>query len=162
MEPRTSDVTVLGFLRRSCPSEQNVRVMLAAVGGGNTAAEEGLFLTKFASKVTLVVRGGEFSASKVLIEKVRSHSKIEIRYRTVVKEFLGNGMLTSVVVRNTNTGEEETLRPAGVFVFIGMEPNTHFVRTQGLSMALTLIRRLLFSAPPRAVAAASLAAFSPE
>ena len=66
---------------------------LAAVGGGNTAAEEGLFLTKFASKVTLVVRGGEFSASKVLIEKVRSHSKVEIRYRTVVKEFLGNGML---------------------------------------------------------------------
>ena len=63
------------FMGRDVEGEE-----LAALGGGDTAAEEGPFLTKFASKVTLVVRGEEFSVNKVLIEKVRSHSKVEIRY----------------------------------------------------------------------------------
>jgi thioredoxin reductase (NADPH) len=101
---------------------------LVGVGGGNTAAEEGLFLTKFAPKVTLLVRGDELKASKVLLEKIRSHPKIDVVYNTVVKEFQGDKMLTGVVVENTTTGDESTLHPAGAFIFIGMVPNSQFAR----------------------------------
>ena len=103
---------------------------LVGVGGGNTAAEEGLFLTKFAPKVTLLVRGKGLNASKVLIEKIRSHPKVEVRYDNVVKEFLGDKALTGIVVRNTRTGEESTLHPAGAFIFIGMVPNSQIARDE--------------------------------
>lgn len=100
---------------------------LVAVGGGNTAAEEGVFLTKFAPKVTLLVRGDKVDASKILVDKLISSTKVEVRYHTVVKEFQGDGMLTGIVVQDTESGEEETIHPAGAFIFIGMIPNTQFL-----------------------------------
>ncbi|MBI3085158.1 MAG: FAD-dependent oxidoreductase [candidate division NC10 bacterium] len=101
---------------------------LAVVGGGNSAVEEGLFLTRFATKVTLLVRGGELKASRILVEKIRNHPKVQVRYRTAVEEFRGDGKFQGIRVRHLDTGAAEELAPGGVFVFIGMEPNTQFLK----------------------------------
>lgn len=101
---------------------------LAVVGGGNSAVEEGLFLTRFAAKVTLLVRGGELKASRILVEKIRNHPKVQVRYRTAVEEFRGDGKFDGIRVRHLDTGAAEEITPGGVFVFIGMEPNTQFLK----------------------------------
>lgn len=100
------------------------------VGGGNSAAEEGIFLTKFASKVTLLVRKDKLAASKVIVDKINSMSKIEVRFNTEVKAFKGDKRLKSVTLHNTRTGETSEEKPGGVFVFIGLEPNSDFLRDQ--------------------------------
>ena len=101
---------------------------LVVVGGGNSGVEEGLFLTKFANKVTVLEIHERLGASQILQEKAASHPQIEIRLSTTVEEFKGNGKLSSVVVKDVNTGEIEELRPGAVFIFIGLLPNTDFVR----------------------------------
>lgn len=101
---------------------------LLVIGGGNSAAEEGFFLTKYASKVTLAVRKGELRASQILKEKVLSSPKMGVRYYTEVKELCGVKRLESVVLRNNQTGEEQEVSPAGVFVFIGLDPNTQWLK----------------------------------
>ena len=98
---------------------------LVVIGGGNSAAEEGQFLTQFASKVTLLVRGDRLSASKIYHDKVMNHPKIAVRFNTEVKEFIGTSRLEGLVIESG--GREETLRPAAVFVFIGLRPNTKFL-----------------------------------
>jgi thioredoxin reductase (NADPH) len=100
---------------------------MLVVGGGNSGVEEGIFLTKFASKVTILERGARLGASQVLQEAAETNPKIEIRTSTVVEEFLGNGQLSGVVVKNLETGESEVMHPGGVFVFIGLDPNTGFL-----------------------------------
>ena len=97
------------------------------IGGGNSAVEEAVFLARFASKVTILSRGSELSASKVAQEKVLSHPKIQVRFDTEVVEFRGDGKLQDVVVRNRSTGQTEDLRFGGVFVFVGLQPNTGFI-----------------------------------
>ncbi len=98
---------------------------VAVIGGGNSAAEESLFLVKFVEKVTLLVRGGQLSASQIIQEKVLAHPQIELRFNTDVVRFTGaGGKLKAVEIRNSQTGAAETLHPAGVFVFIGLMPNT--------------------------------------
>lgn len=99
---------------------------IVVVGGGNSAAEEGSFLTQFASKLTILVRGDKLTASKIYHDKVTTHPKISVRFNSSVKKFLGDKHLEGVVVQ-TGSGEE-TLRPAAVFVFIGLKPNTEFLR----------------------------------
>ena len=101
---------------------------LVVVGGGNSGVEEGLFLTKFATKVTILEVRDRLGASQILQEKAASHPQIEIRLSTTVEEFKGNGKLSSVVVKDVNTGEIEELRPGAVFIFIGLLPNTGFLR----------------------------------
>ncbi|MCI0846585.1 MAG: FAD-dependent oxidoreductase [Chloroflexi bacterium] len=101
---------------------------LVVVGGGNSGIEEGLFLTKFATKVTVLEVRDRLGASQILQEKAASHPQIEVRLNTTVEEFKGNGKLTSVVVKDVNTGEIEELRPGAVFIFIGLLPNTDFLR----------------------------------
>ena len=96
---------------------------LHAPGGGNSAGEESLFLTRFVDKVTLLVRGPEMSASKVVIDKVSSDPKLEVRYNTEVEALHGNGKLSGIKIRNSQSGASETIHPAGVFVFIGLTPN---------------------------------------
>src|SRR5262245_51674034 len=91
---------------------------LIVVGGGDTAAEEALFLTKFASKVTLVHRRDSLRASKVMQDRVFANEKIEIVWDTVLEEILGEDAVTGVRVRNVATGEERTLATDGVFVAI--------------------------------------------
>ncbi len=99
------------------------------VGGGNSGIEEGLFLTRFASRVTVLEVGDRLRASRVLQDKAASHPQMDIRLNTTVREFRGDGSgkLASVLVEDVNTGAQEELHPAGVFVFIGLDPNTGFL-----------------------------------
>lgn len=101
---------------------------IAVIGGGSTATEEGLFLTRFASKVTILVRGDKFGASPAVQDKVLSTPKIEVRWNTEVKEFIGEkSHLTELRLINNQTGEETEFVVDGVFVMIGMDPNTDFL-----------------------------------
>ena len=92
--------------------------------------EEGLHLTNFADKVTLLVRGDKLTASQIAIEKVTEpDSKVVMRYNTIVDSFEGqDSKLKSVKTRDTATGQTEELHPAAAFVFIGQQPNTEFVK----------------------------------
>jgi len=105
------------------------------VGGGNSAAEESLFLVKFVEKVTLLVRSAELRATQVIKEKALSHPKIEIRFHTEVIRFEGSGgRLNAVEIRNHETGTRETIHPAGVFVFIGLTPNTAILQNTDIRL----------------------------
>ena len=97
---------------------------VAVIGGGNSAGEESLFLTRFVDKVTILVRGEAMRASKIIVDKVSTTPKIEIRYNTEVVEFLGERKLSGVKIINRQTAAKSTLHPAGVFIFIGLTPNT--------------------------------------
>ena len=101
---------------------------MVVVGGGNSGIEEGLFLTKFATKVTVLERGNRLNASQILQEKAASHPQMEVRLNTTVKEFKGNSKLSTVVVESGDTGKTEELTPGAVFIFIGLDPNTQFLR----------------------------------
>jgi thioredoxin reductase (NADPH) len=101
---------------------------VVVVGGGNSAAEESVFLAGLAEHVTLLVRGDAIKASKVIQDNLHRHANIEVRLRTEVVRFDGGrGKLRSMTVREGKTGATEVLTPAGVFVFIGLTPNTGFL-----------------------------------
>jgi len=107
---------------------------VAVVGGGNSAAEESLFLVKFAEHVTLLVRGAALTASQVIQEKVLRHPKISVRFHTEVQAFRGaGGRLQTVSVRDRQSGTQEDIHPAGVFIFIGQQPNSDFARRSGVA-----------------------------
>ena len=97
---------------------------LVVVGGGDSAMEEALFLTKFASKVTVVHRRDEFRASTIMANRVLDHPKIEVIWNSVVDEILGDSVVTGVRITNVVTGETTDLATDGVFVAIGHTPNT--------------------------------------
>lgn len=108
---------------------------VVVVGGGNSATEESLLLTKFADKVTILARGGEFTASQVIQEKVLQNPKIEVRWHTEVTQFLGaDSKLNQLVLLNNQTNEEEKLAVDGAFIFIGLVPNTHFLADSGVQL----------------------------
>jgi thioredoxin reductase (NADPH) len=99
---------------------------VVVVGGGDSAMEEALFLTKFASKVTIVHRRDEFRASQIMIDRARNHEKIEILTPYVVEEVLGaeGGKLTGVRLRHLESGETRDYATDGLFVAIGHDPTT--------------------------------------
>jgi len=99
---------------------------IVVVGGGDSALEEALFLTKFASKVTVVHRRDEFRATNIMAQRVMDHPhpKIEVRWDTVVEEVLGDGTVSGVRFRNVKTDQMEDFPIEGVFVAIGHDPNT--------------------------------------
>jgi thioredoxin reductase (NADPH) len=103
---------------------------IAVVGGGDSALEEALFLTKFASKVTLVHRREEFRASKIMQDRTFSNPKIEVRWNAVVDDVVGDGAVEHVTLRDTVTGEVSPLDVQGVFVAIGHTPNTQLFEGQ--------------------------------
>jgi thioredoxin reductase (NADPH) len=100
--------------------ERNVVV----VGGGDSAMEEATFLTKFATKVTVVHRRDEFRASQIMEDRARANDKIEFITNAVVDEVIGEAGVTAVKVRDVNTGEVTELPADGLFVAIGHDPNT--------------------------------------
>jgi thioredoxin reductase (NADPH) len=98
------------------------------VGGGNSAGEEGLFLTKFARHVTIATRGPELTASRIVAEKVRQTPSVSVLTNVAPSAFSGDKRLRAVTLQDTRSGETHELQPDGVFVFIGLQPNTAFVR----------------------------------
>lgn len=103
---------------------------IAVVGGGDSAVEEALFLTKFASKVTLIHRRDELRASKIMQERAFANPKIEFLWNHTVEEIHGEHAVEGIDVRNVLTGETSTLPVSGVFVAIGHQPNTDLFKGQ--------------------------------
>lgn len=101
-------------------------VPVAVVGGGDTAMEEALFLTRFASKVSLIHRRNEFRASKIMADRVKTHPKIEIHWDSTVDEVLdvSKNEVTGLRLRNLKTGAVSQITVAALFAAIGHEPNT--------------------------------------
>jgi thioredoxin reductase (NADPH) len=97
---------------------------LAVAGGGDSAMEEALFLTKFATKVTIIHRRDEFRASKIMAHRALEHDRIEVIWDTVVEEVLGDDTVTGLTLRNVKTDESRELGVDGLFVAIGHTPNT--------------------------------------
>jgi len=103
---------------------------IAIVGGGDSAMEEAIFLTKFASKVTIVHRRDEFRASKIMAQRAIDHPKIEVLWNTTVDEVLGDDLVTGLKVTDTTTGEQSVLPVEGFFLAIGHDPNTSIFQGQ--------------------------------
>jgi len=101
---------------------------LLVIGGGNSALEEGLFLTRFAKRIRIVQYDPELTASRLLQDKVTHDSRFVIHRNSEVVELIGKGRLESVRIRDRATGEEQTVHPRAAFVFIGLDPNTAFLR----------------------------------
>lgn len=98
---------------------------VAVIGGGNSAVEEAAFLTRFSPKVILLVRGSELTANKIAVDKALNSPQMEVRFNTEVVEFKGKDHhLDTVVYKNRNTGEISELAVPGVFVFVGLRPNS--------------------------------------
>jgi thioredoxin reductase (NADPH) len=98
------------------------------VGGGDTAMEDSLFLTKFAKSVTIVHRKAEFRASRIMQERVRSNPKIKIIFNSTVEEILGKEKVNGVKLKNLASGETTQMEVDGLFVAIGYTPNTAFLK----------------------------------
>jgi thioredoxin reductase (NADPH) len=101
---------------------------LLVIGGGNSALEEGLFLRKFATRIRVVQRDPELTASRLLQDKVNNDPHFTVHRNTEVVELAGKGRLESVRLRDRASGEEQVVTPRAAFVFIGLDPNTEFLR----------------------------------
>lgn len=101
---------------------------IAVVGGGDTALMEAIFLTKFARKVALIHRRDQFRGTKIIQERVLANPKIEVRWSSVVESIVGEDNVEGIVLRNVKDDTRTTLPVEGVFVSIGMDPNTEFVK----------------------------------
>ena len=103
---------------------------IAVVGGGDSALEEALFLTRFADKVTVIHRRGELRASKVMQQRAFAHEKIAFLWNTAVIDVLGDTTVTGIRVRDTISEDESTIDLSGLFVAIGHQPNTALFKGQ--------------------------------
>ena len=97
---------------------------IAVIGGGDSAIEEATFLSRFGSKVTIIHRRDEFRASKIMQQRAFDNPKIEVMWDTVVEEYLGDGQISGLKLRNVKTDEVNDVQFGGVFVAIGHKPNT--------------------------------------
>ncbi|KAI9804019.1 MAG: thioredoxin-disulfide reductase [Piccolia ochrophora] len=107
---------------------------LVVIGGGDSAAEESLFLTRFGSNVTVLVRKDKLRASRVMASRLTKDKKVTIKYNTVATEVKGeardSGLMTHLKIKNIKTGEEEELEANGLFYAVGHEPATKLVKDQ--------------------------------
>ncbi|MCL4272385.1 MAG: thioredoxin-disulfide reductase [Anaerolineales bacterium] len=101
---------------------------VVVVGGGDSALEEGLFITRYASSVTIVHRRDELRASPILQKRAKEHPKINFIWDTIVTEVVGSDKLDALKLKNVKTGEESTLETDGLFIFIGHTPNTQMFK----------------------------------
>ena len=108
---------------------------VAVIGGGNSAAEESLLLTKFADRVTILVRGNQFKATQFIQDKVLNHPRIDVRFNTEVKSFAGaDSKLKQINAFNNQTNDDQILAVDGAFIFIGLMPNTGFLQASDISL----------------------------
>jgi thioredoxin reductase (NADPH) len=106
---------------------------VAVVGGGNSAAEESLFLANYVDHVTILVRGSHFRATQIIQDNVFANPKIDVRWHTEVQEFLGeHSSLNKLRLKNIQTGEEEIMGVDGAFIFVGLTPNTRFLQESSI------------------------------
>ncbi|QLE58902.1 thioredoxin-disulfide reductase [Nostoc sp. TCL26-01] len=103
---------------------------LAVIGAGDSAAEESIYLTKYGSKVNLLVRSEKMRASKAMQDRVLSNSKIQVHWNTETVDIYGDGHMEGIIVRNNKTGEESKLTAKGLFYAIGHKPNTALFQGQ--------------------------------
>jgi len=103
---------------------------VVVVGGGDSALEEGLFLTKFANQVRVIHRRDELRAGATLTERAQNNEKVSFIWDTVVEDVLGNGAVEAVTLKNVKTGAQDKLATDGVFVYIGHYPNTWLFKGQ--------------------------------
>ncbi len=103
---------------------------VAVVGGGDSAMEEALTLTKFATKVTIIHRRDRFRASKIMVDRALHHEKIRVIWDTVVEDVVGNGAVQALRLRHVKTSERQEFGVDGLFVAIGHHPNTELFRGQ--------------------------------
>lgn len=103
---------------------------IVVVGGGDAALEEANFLTRFASKLTLLVRSDKMRASKIMQERVKANPKIEIVWNTEVVEVVGDSKMTGLKLKNNKTNEMSEIQADGLFVAIGHKPNTELFQGQ--------------------------------
>ncbi len=114
----------------TCDGDFFTDLEVFVVGGGDTALEEGMFLTRFARKVSINHRRDEFRAAKSIVEKATKNEKVEFIYNAVVNEIKGDGIVESIVLKDTKTGELREIKADeddgtfGIFVFIGFDPQT--------------------------------------
>ncbi|MBI4774553.1 MAG: thioredoxin-disulfide reductase [Deltaproteobacteria bacterium] len=99
----------------------------AVVGGGDSAVEEALFLTRFAKKVIIIHRRDELRATKIVQERAMASEKIEFLWNTVVTEIQGDGKVERLSLRNVKTGDVSDLEVEGIFIFVGVVPNTGYI-----------------------------------
>jgi thioredoxin reductase (NADPH) len=104
--------------------------VLAVVGGGDTAMEEAMYLTKFGSEVLIIHRRDSFRASKAMQQRVLSHEKIRVLWNTRVVDVIGDDVITGLRLEDTGTGERREIEVGGLFVAIGHTPNTKFLNGQ--------------------------------
>jgi thioredoxin reductase (NADPH) len=118
----------------TCDADFFTDMEIYCVGGGDTAVEEALFLTKFASKVTIVHRRDELRAAKSIQEKAFKNEKINFLWNSTIDEIRGDGIVEEMVVKNTKTGEKTVIKAPeefgtfGIFVFVGYIPNTEIFK----------------------------------
>jgi len=102
--------------------------VVAVIGGGDSAVEEGILLTRFASKVIIVHRRHQLRAAKLLQERAFANQKIEFLWDTVVEEILGDVKVKGLSLRNVKTGDRSTLEVSGVFIYVGLHPSTDYLK----------------------------------
>jgi thioredoxin reductase (NADPH) len=102
-------------------------VHLAVAGGGDAAVEEALFLTRYASKVTIIHRRKEFRAQPILLDEARKHPKIEFLVDTIIESIEGDEKVSRLMLRNLDTERRSEIEVGGIFIFIGFIPNTQLV-----------------------------------
>ena len=107
---------------------------LVVIGGGDSAAEEAMFLTKYGSHVTVLVRKDRLRASKTMANRLTSHPKVTVKYNTVATQVVGEekarGLMTGLKIKNVSTNEEETLEAKGLFYAVGHDPATALFKGQ--------------------------------
>lgn len=118
----------------TCDADFFTGLEVYVIGGGDTALEEGMFITKFARKVTVVHRRDTFRAAKSIVEKAKKNPKMDFIYDSGIKEIIGDGLVQGIVLENFKTGEVKTIMAdendgiMGIFVFAGYLPETHLVK----------------------------------
>ena len=112
----------------TCDGAFFVDQVVGVVGGGDSALDEAMTLTEFASKVIVLHRGESFSGQQVLQDRVLSHPKIEVRWNTVVDAVLGDSAVEGVSVTEVTSGETSRVDLEGLFIYIGLDPNTNYLK----------------------------------